>query len=185
MKRAKRRRNRAKKRRATLHLPLTAEQERVVSLIQSAWEDVEHPGDNDIDGCGCGREECQSVVAYFAGRSWEEITFQGLRKHCPSAWDTPFGYMTPAAFQYFLPAFLLMFLRDRKKLDVLASSIVWTLCPHQDWRARVEGFSMEQQEAILEFLLCVVELVGYDDAEGGVSFWRNRLEKDRIFVERA
>lgn len=41
---------------------LTREEEQVRAEILAAWEGEPYPGDDRIDGCGCGRDDCVTWI---------------------------------------------------------------------------------------------------------------------------
>jgi hypothetical protein len=100
-------------------------------------------------------------------------------------YEAPTAFLTPAAYQYFLPAFLLMYIEDTQSLDELVAEIERMVCPHEGWRRNfdVEGLSLIQQQAVLSFLLYVqrhfsepILTKREKEIEGGINFWRARIE---------
>ena len=64
---------------------------------------VVYPGDNNITRCPYNCTECQRVAAFFKGKLWTGHTTEELR-----AQHVALTLSTPEAFQYFLPAFMLV-----------------------------------------------------------------------------
>ena len=54
-----------------------------------------------------GCEECESIAASFGGKRWTDIDLATLKQHCYST-----CLMTPEAFAYFAPAFMVALLDD-------------------------------------------------------------------------
>jgi hypothetical protein len=164
--------------------PCQKERSALLQDIRENGKEQEYPGDDLINGCGCGREECNAITAYFAKKDWREIRFEEMRKSCSNAWDTPFAFLHPLAVRYFLPAFLQMYLQNQASLDVLASHLLRSLCPHQGWRSQIERLSISQEFLVLRFLRHVEKWeaeykvpVEKKMLTEGIQFWSSRLEK--------
>ena len=92
-------------------------------------------------------DECDQVKAAFLGKRWSEISLGTLRDHYCSL-----PLLSPEAFRYYLPAFLLGAIKD---MDHPNSSLhtfaIYSLLPDGLVRREKCGFTVEQERAIIEF----------------------------------
>lgn len=164
--------------------PYQEEIEQFSLELLATWSEEAYPGDDLINDCNCGREECTSVAKYFTKRSWQEVRFPDVLKGCGPGWDTPIHYLTPSAFRYFLPSFMLLFIHHHLSLDVLATHIIRSLCPHEGWRRKVELLHPPQQQVVLHFLQNIkrwfpmfVQHGHTAMIEKGIPFWDEQLKR--------
>jgi hypothetical protein len=163
----------SKRSRSEDELALSSEAQRLRDAIRAAWEGATPPGQIAPH---CQRPDCPAIAAYFSRRSWEAVRFDEMRAAVGASWDGPMHFLPPDAFAYFLPAFLLMFLDARRRIDVLAETTVRCVCPHEGWRPRVEGLSSAQQRVVLEFLRFVrARGSTMPELEAGIEFWERRV----------
>lgn len=117
-------------------------QERVIALINSAFESVREPEKDLITGCTC--EECLEIRKDFAGKQPEELEDDRMRFH---SWDM--GFLTPEARQYYLPGWMRLGITQPQSnctdavIQILGYSKGW--CPSG-------GYTVVQRRAIFEFL---------------------------------
>jgi hypothetical protein len=71
--------------------------------IEAAFASAQYPGDGNITRCPYRCSECTRVALFFKGRTWAENTAADLKPQ-----HTALALFTPEAFQYFLPAFMLV-----------------------------------------------------------------------------
>ena len=92
----------------------------IIHLIEDAWRDVPHPGDDKIftpdsyDG--------EDIVNYFGGTTWRGHSPVDLRCH-----SSAFTFFTPEAFHYWLPAFMIAAIQNPDEADVVLERIAWSL----------------------------------------------------------
>jgi hypothetical protein len=92
-------------------------------------------------------QECQEVVARFAGKTWPELSVDDLRGN-PGP-----GLLTAVGFRYYLPAMMLRCMEARQELDCFPGGVIGQLSQSRETdRLR---FTREQQKAILRFLYCM------------------------------
>lgn len=125
--------------------------------IRDAFANAEYPGDDNLvtdGGCDPG---CREIAAAFRGKAWDSISTQMVREY-----NGALPLLTPAAFRYYLPAYLLGCIDSRQKVDFAWDSVITHLTP--PWKSeffteRAEGFMDLQADALVAFLRFV------DDAE--------------------
>jgi len=146
----------------------------VVAQVESAFVQTPYPGDLNITGpCRC--DECREIADYFRGTSWRGHTAESLRYHADAL-----SLFTPAAFRFWLPAFMLAELHDPNDADVIAEFIAYTFRDSSDHSAdRVIQFTSSELDAILAFLReCAAR---YNDGVYDVEFNKavERIEQHR------
>ena len=127
----------------------------VRTFILEGWSHAPYPGDDAIayDQSG-GHLECAQVAEFFRGKRWKDVTLAALRSYRGDA-SACLAFMSPEAFRYYLPAYMLIALDDYAEADVIADSALNMLTPgelRESWNERAKGFSQRQREAILSFL---------------------------------
>ena len=137
----------------------------VRTLILEAWSDAPYPGDDAIAYDQSGRHlECALVAGFFRGKRWKDVTLAALRSYRGDA-SACLAFMSPQAFRYYLPAYMLIAIDDYAEADVIADSALNMLTPgelQEYWNERAKGFSQRQREAILSFLNCLDRHHGAD-----------------------
>jgi hypothetical protein len=88
----------------------------VVRLVESSFENRPYPGDDNIG--------VHDIEEGFMGKRWKDITHQLLWNH-----RDEIGSLTPDAFRYYLPAFLLAVLQSSEKLDAFPIIFIPYLIP--------------------------------------------------------
>lgn len=137
---------------------VTVNQQVVVQLIRDTWADARYPGDDKIADDTSGYHlECNQVAAFFRGKDWHEITLRELARYDGDG-SACLSFMSPSAFRYYLPAYMLIALEDYSDADVAAYSAIHCLNPQlntslADFKAkRFELFSADERQAIVAFL---------------------------------
>lgn len=64
----------------------------------------------------------EGTKAFFGGTDWRSHDVVGLRAH-----ESSLHFFSPAAFRYYLPAFVIAAVRDPGRADVIPDTILWTL----------------------------------------------------------
>ena len=123
--------------------------------IESAFADVPYPGDDRIaDHKDC--PECDDLREHFRGATWRGHTVAELQQY-----QSALPLFTPQAFQYFLPAYMLVSLGAWCEADDIPFSIMYMCLPsdpseeaglQQHRRERFEIFTPRQREVIAAYL---------------------------------
>ena len=123
----------------------------IVRQIQEAFAATELPPPETMINNHCC--ECADVSAAFAGKRWPEVTLDDVMR------GREIALLTPAAWRYYLPAFLTWTIRAPETVDVLQDNLVYQLEPPRDgqgvpewFNERAVDFSAEQRRAIVGFL---------------------------------
>jgi len=115
-------------------------------------------------------EDCDSAWAAdtFRGKHWSELTPQ-LVQSCPDA----IVFLSPEAFRFFLPGYLLLALQDLYGMDVSLSSLLWALAgPYYE-----ERFSLLTEDQLLT-VLAVLDAVAPDETDP--TFWEFAHAKEGV-----
>lgn len=122
--------------------------------IQGAFSKTPYPGDEALRACPC--EECRWEVRCFRGKRWSR-----LRPEDVSAADGGnVAALTPAAFHYFLPGFLLLILDQPEEVGTLVHSIIDRLATSdregdeglQRVNRNIKQLTMRQRRVLASFL---------------------------------
>jgi hypothetical protein len=136
----------------------TAEEEAglLARKIERTFATVPYPGDSDLVYDNSGDHlECSEVAEAFRGRNWKDLDLDFLRYHAQSIF-----FLSPAAYRFYLPAYLLVSLRSFAEADTIPGTIIGSLTAPKgqnpedmDFFLRtVRMFEPEQREAITAFL---------------------------------
>jgi hypothetical protein len=106
-----------------------------------AFRGTTYPGDDNLSNSR--REEAEDEVGPLKGKRWNKLRYADLA-NCQEA----LVWMTPAAFRYYLPAFLIAAVRYREVLPRLFSVVIFMVSPRLGRRCSVTSFSSEQRDAI-------------------------------------
>lgn len=129
----------------------------LIAQIEAAWADAKPP-----TGPLTKTYDDEGVGAYFAGRTWRDHDVEALNYHAVAL-----SFFEPEAFVYYLPAFLLGEIKDRR----FGGSIVFHLAPSNlarmwgtKYRKTMAGFTPAQRAVLIDFLYWYAgESDGYDD----------------------
>lgn len=131
-------------------------QEQIETLRQkiiTAFSDVQYPVDK-IAPHDC--DECREVEADFSGKDWKTIESEVLEEN-----QGNMSLMSPKAFHYFLPAYLMRALDKFSVVDdLLVEMTIYAVAPTNQWIAgskdhykdRFAPFTTSQMESIFDFL---------------------------------
>ena len=120
--------------------------------IEEAFAGVVYPGDENITRCPYNCSECRRMAAFFKGRTVPDLKGDELRAH-----HVALTLFTPEAFQFFLPAFMLVSMDRYEKGDLIPDAIRF----HFEYSAEIQGhfavrmskFSAAQRKAIIDYLI--------------------------------
>lgn len=144
--------------------------------IEKAFANVVYPGDENVTRCPYNCAECRRVAAFFKGKEWTGHTAEELRPQ-----HVALTLFTPEAFQFFLPAFMLVSIDSYEKGDVIPDAIRF----HFEYSAEAQGhfavrmskFSADQRKAIIDYLIHM-ERKGAGSSEHAIGM----LSEESAFV---
>ncbi len=133
--------------------------------VTAAFSDVPYPGDQAI-GAADGGHEGKMVADWFRGRDWRSLK--------PSELSVPsLRYMTPEAFHYYFPAFLLAVLEEieleedpGEDAGDVYDTLISILTPPElkdhpwpDWmfQSQYRNFTPAQKEVVREVISLILE----------------------------
>lgn len=132
----------------------TCTAEELRRLIETAFAEGNYPGDTRLVYDNTGRHlECNEVAAAFRGKHWREVPLETLRRRADAIF-----FLTPEAYRFYLPAYLLAAVSHYDQADSIPDSVVFSLTPPSDsrdvenYRQTVEGLTASQRLAIRRFL---------------------------------
>lgn len=110
-------------------MSLKAEARNLVEEIIGAFADVPHPGPKNITAEGCCAE-CDEIAAWYGWHTADEL-LRELRQR-PDETYGPTMLFLPAAFHYFLPAYLIHSVEPLDPEADRISSCIYSLFPISD-----------------------------------------------------
>lgn len=157
--------------------------EPIVRQIASAFDAVVYPGDDDLTDSTYGEEPVALVEAFRGKDDWRRLDASFLNP-APDGWGTALAFFSPAAFRFYLPAYLLADLRRELDMSDPASRLCTFVTPQAEgqriarvWgggtmgdhaRRTFEGFDCRQVAAIVSYL-----------------WWRLAGDADDLIIEQA
>jgi hypothetical protein len=124
--------------------------------ILEAFETTPYPGDGGLVTDQSGYDpESSEIANAFKGKDWRDVSVEMLRSYAEAL-----PLFTPAAFRYYLPAYMIGCVDSRYAVDVALDSVLFNLTPPKDrsgWEwdffwTRAQRFSKREREAIRSFL---------------------------------
>ncbi|GHD57041.1 DUF6714 family protein [Jeongeupia chitinilytica] len=151
------------------------EKQKLVQRIENAWRGIPRPEKAHISV----QSNDDGVADYFAGTRWQGHSVDQLRRQ-ESALCI---FFTPAAYHYWLPAYLIAALDDPVGLDVVTDHLIGSLSPHPlknslgaKTAARLALLTKEQ----LAIVICVFEHIESVFADPD---WPEATMTERIAIE--
>ncbi len=125
----------------------------IIASICGAFADTKYPGDGNL--IPKGDRLAAEVAAAFRGKIWQTVSRDEVCAHCDDL-----ALMTPLAFHYFIPAYMVHCLRTPLEVNTACTSVVHDLTPPNPgsevmtrwWSQRIETFNAAQREVIVAFL---------------------------------
>jgi hypothetical protein len=151
----------------SIHPKLTGAAEAVVK----AFADVELSSDAPIvPKLGYRNFEAESISEFLRGRDWRGLTLERLRSEYAGDEAALLSFVTPEAFRFYLPAFLLICLREYDRADILIDNTFLHLCttdigssePTQKSELRLKLLDKAQLTAARDAAVAIQKVYGVD-----------------------
>lgn len=155
--------------------------EQLRATITSAFADVPHPGDAAlVTGDVSYDPEYRAVARAFGSKHWCELSRAFIREH-----DDALPLLRPAAFRFFLPAYLLACVDDGPDLGTAPLNVVSSLSPPEPsdvdsvraFSERAAAFTVAEARAITAYLKLARDREPEGSAKGAASraldYWRS------------
>ena len=132
-----------------------------------------------------GPHECEDIEDHIGGIHWRDVPLQTL-----SWWRDCINYLTPEAFRFYVPAYMLMVLLHPIEGDTLVDNIVGCLSPSGDFHNRhlkeqSKFVKPKEAEGIIAFLEAYQSLMDADDPyfsdNYGIYHHKRHLEDGILF----
>lgn len=137
--------------------------------ILDAWSGATRPDRASIPSDASGYHlECNQVADFFAGRDWSEVGLQELVHEYRGDHSACLSFMSPVAFAYYLPCYMLLALEHYEEADLAAEAAVAAFAPkaiagiEEKQRRRRAALNSRQQLAVSAFLEWFAECHGDD-----------------------
>jgi hypothetical protein len=99
-------------------------------LLDEAFPDDSPPMGDKLTSHATGvGSEYDYVKAYFEGKRWKDVTLDSLRSGYPGPASACLNFMSPEAFRYYLPAFLIITMEDPVEADAIVDTVISSLRP--------------------------------------------------------
>ena len=128
----------------------------VKAKVREAFDASPYPGNENLVVDQSGHDpEGMAIASAFRGKGWEDVSVEMLRSHADAL-----PLFTPAAFRYYLPAYMIGAIDHYYDLDVALDGVLFNLTPPKErsgWEwdffwARAQQFEESEREAIRSFL---------------------------------
>ena len=124
---------------------MSKEAEELRHKLEVAFAEVKYPGDERLVYDTSGRVlECKQVAAAFRGKHWRQI-------QCDNLESGAIFCLSPEAYRFYLPAYLITSVLHYDEADVIPSEVVFSLIPPSDakdieiygqlYHQRMKGFT--------------------------------------------
>ena len=145
-------------------------------LIERAFVAVPYPGDDNIVAIQPHDRMCEEahLTSLFKGRHWKDLGLSELMQ------DAELSGLTPEAFRFYLPAYLLAVVNHYWESDVLPEYMAWRMDPekyrgstHSSWFSHiVAALDREQRDAVRAYFEFLRDEHGDDLAIYDIDFDR-------------
>jgi hypothetical protein len=124
--------------------------------VREAFDATPYPGNERLVVDQSGNDpEGTAIASAFRGKEWEDVSVEMLRSHADAL-----PLFTPAAFRYYLPAYMIGAIDHFYDLGVALDGVLFNLRPPEErsgWEwdffcARSQQFEETEREAIRSFL---------------------------------
>ena len=143
---------------------------RLRSEILETFSSTAYPGDDKIVPHQDGLDH-EGVYEAFNGVDWQKVNWEWLKTHYSTPTGDPLLFMTPEAYRYYLPAYLLISIDSYDECDVLSDYIIYGLTAQkyeeytpEDFRERITPLNDEAKSVVAKFLLYMYETYDNEDA---------------------
>ena len=133
----------------------------VKTALFAAFANTPYPGDkNIVVDQNVFDPECTEIVNAFTGMKWQDVSVEMVLQ-----FKEALPLFTPAAFSFYLPAYMVACVDAYYDVDVALDSVLFNLTPpvsQSGWQwdffqARIENFAGLQVDAIRSFLALMIE----------------------------
>lgn len=152
--------------------------EELQRCVEEAFADSSYPGDDNIATNPECCDECRDTDDFFRGRHWRELADSGEKLQF--GWGG-LSFLTPEAWRFYIPAYLLVSLRAGEYAEEAAWSALSALSPSRDgslvdyFNERASGFTRTQQKCLAAYCAAFYELEPDDETyQAAAAFWKDR-----------
>ena len=151
----------------------------VKAKIAGAFDFTPYPGDENLVTDQSGyNPEASEIEGAFRGKDWKDISVETILKL-----KAALPLFTPAAFRYYLPAYMIACVDSYYDVDVALDSVFFNLTPPKSRRGwewdlfwvRAQQFNKKERDAISSFLELMDQYERVDWASEGMEPPRNRV----------
>ena len=158
------------------------------SKIKSDFASVPYPkGAITPESEGYINLEAQQIGSFFQGKDWQSITLSALNEEYIGDPAACLNFMTPTAFRYYLPSYLLICLEHNIRSNNILPSTIWRLTLNPDnaedkaqFMGRFSPYNEARKQDIASFLVLMREYFDADDNDPQIAldrYWSIFLDR--------
>jgi hypothetical protein len=138
----------------------------LTNAIVAAFSEVPYPGDDNLTPKKPYLDlESDQIAEFLKGKRWQQLNAEYVWSEYQGDPGALLTFMTPEAFQYYLPAFLLMSILEYEKADVMADSVLYNLRPRDQldeerFKERFDRLTLDQRKSVAATLRSLEEKHG-------------------------
>jgi len=128
---------------------------KLIEKIKKAFVNTQYPGDENIVHKTQYDNEVAECEKKFLGKKWQEVDWNTIDNE---GWASGCAFLTNEAYRYYLPAYMIAIIEKYddmiNSVDAVVSSLRFpnTSEEQKEFYVKMEGFTSEQKEVIIEFL---------------------------------
>jgi len=156
-----------------------ASEKSLIKSIEEAFADAEYPGHRLEDIAPRAYGSDAELLCAFAGKHWRNLSAKFLERHR----TFEFCFLTPTAFRFYLPAYLIGSIRHPIRSKAWTDMVIYHLSPpkasgYRDedalkfWNERIHGLSPEQKYAIRLWFEYLVERETFKPELELADYWK-------------
>lgn len=161
--------------------------ENLQNKIIEEFQDIPYPGDDNIVPHKPYLDiESDRVKEFFKGKNWKNINIHHLINDYTGDHSACLIMMTPEAFRYYLPAYMLICIQDYEEADVSYETLFYKLTKgmygENFFEDRLECLADNAKKVISEFIWTMHSLHGHDaipyELEAFNSYWNQYYQPE-------
>lgn len=127
----------------------------VATQLHQAFQGTLYPGDDNLAVDADDDPEASELAKALRGKDWTSVSTDMVL-----TFKDALPLLTPAAFRYYLPAYLKACIEARHRIDTAWDNVILCLTPpitatderERSFNTRSNGFTPSQEEALVAFL---------------------------------
>ena len=150
---------------------------RILDEIETAFQDVNYPGDKDLVYDQNGQHtECNEIAEVFRGRHWKDLEVSELQSQSAALF-----FFSQHAYVFFLPAYLRAIILTPEEADTIPGVIVDSLIQcttstsHRTTGNRLEWLTSTQRSVVKDVLCLLKTTLPWENILGDIDLLLEKL----------